>query len=282
MHETDGPDPAPRGSEGSARLLMLVGRSAPPHRLADELLRRWHAASGSPLPFAEWADPSTDALAGAFNAATDPDEVERAVVAFARARAGADHDIESVAADLVALVRLAWPSGHDVWHGAIDPVGLVARGLSAWATVHATAARSAGCIDPTTGLATADYLRERIRELHGQCDALAISPAATFAALVVQLDTARLAPPDRVGARVAVARRLSARFRAGETLAAPRPDRMVVVMPGYGLHRAVREVRDDLAGVGELDRVEVTVSRLPFEADPDATFRSLAGTGEVS
>src|SRR5690606_33106509 len=181
MHETDGPDPAPRGSEGSARLLMLVGRSAPPHRLADELLRRWHAASGSPLPFAEWADPSTDALAGAFDAATDPDEVERAVVAFARARAGADHDIESVAADLVALVRLAWPSGHDVWHGAIDPVGLVARGLSAWATVHATAARSAGCIDPTTGLATADYLRERIRELHGQCDALAISPAATFA-----------------------------------------------------------------------------------------------------
>ena len=41
-------------------------------------------------------------------------------------------------------------------------------------------------------------------------------------------------------------------------------------------------MRDDLAGVGELDRVEVTVSRLPFEADPDATFRSLAGTGEVS
>ena len=282
MHETDGPDPAPRGSEGSARLLMLVGRSAPPHRLADELLRRWHAASGSSLPFAEWADPSTDALASAFDAATDPDDVEQAVVSFARARAGADHDIESVAADLVALVRLAWPAGRDVWQGAIDPVGLVARGLSAWAGVHATAARSAGCIDPTTGLATADYLRERIRELHGQCDALAISPPVTFAALVVQLDAAHLSPPYRVGARVAVARRLAARFRAGETLAAPRPDRMVVVMPSYGLHRAVREVRDDLAGVGELDRVEVTVSRLPFEADPDATFRSLAGTGEVS
>src|SRR5262249_4913554 len=96
--------------DGSTRLLSLVDRSGPPPRPVGGLLQDWYLASGTSLPFAEWADPATDQLAGAFARGADLVEVEQAVVAFAEARAGAEHPAEAVAADLVALVRLAWPT----------------------------------------------------------------------------------------------------------------------------------------------------------------------------
>jgi hypothetical protein len=78
--------------------------------------------------------------------------------------------------------------------------------------------------------------------------------------------------------RTAAGRVLTARFRAGETVAALSPSRMAVVMPAYGLDRAVPAVTADLAELAALDRVDVTVGRVPFGDDADATVRSLGGT----
>lgn len=266
------------GGDGATRLLSLVGRSAPPHRPVGELLRRWYAASGTDLLFDEWADPATDALAAAFAPVAEWPVVEQAVVAFAQARAGADHDVHAVSADLAALVRLAWPVGRGTWGDVVDPVGLLALALSAWAEERTASACHGDCLDPLTGLVAAHYLRMRLRELHGQCRSLDISPAATFGAVVVDLDLTGVPAPDAVGARVAVARLFAARFRAGETVAATGPTRMVAVMPAYGLDRAVHDVTADLAECSPLDGVGVTVERLAFADDGEATFRRLTGS----
>ena len=81
------------GVQGAVRLLNLVGRSAPPHRPVGGLLHRWYAASGTDLGFDEWADVATEDLGHAFERHADLVAVEQAVVAFAEARAGADHGV---------------------------------------------------------------------------------------------------------------------------------------------------------------------------------------------
>jgi hypothetical protein len=242
------------------------------------LLFRWYAASGTDLLFDEWADPATDALAAAFDRDADLAAIEDAVVAFAQARAGADHGPEAVSADIIALVRLAWPTGRGTWGEAIDPVGLLARALGAWAVEHAATSRCGDCVDAATGLVTASYLRERVRELHDQCRACELSPAISFGAVIVQLDTHALSVTARMGVRVTVGRRLSERFQSGETVATLGPNRMAVVMPTYGLERAAYQLTADLAEVTALDGVSLAVRRVPFADTPAATYRSMAGT----
>ena len=228
------------GVDGVSRLLSLVDRSAPPHRSVGGLINRWYAASGTALLFDEWADPAAGDLAAAFDRESDVRDVEDAVVAFAQARAGASHPVEAVTADLVALVRVAWPTGRGTWGETLDPVGLMARALGAWAAEHTAASSCSDCVDAVTGLASSGYVRERVRELHDQCRALAISPPMTFGAVVVQLELGALRATERMEVRAAAGRVLTARFRAGETVAALSPTRMVVVMPAYGIDRAIR------------------------------------------
>ena len=155
---------------------------------------------------------------------------------------------------------------------------MMARAMGAWAEEH-TATESCGrCLDPLTGLVTAPYLRERVRELHDQCGALAIAPQMTFGALVVELDHRSATSIERVGTRVAFARLLAARFRGGETVATVGADRLVAIMPAYGIDRAVQDVTADLAGCDGADGVGVTLSRLAFSGDAATTFDVLAGT----
>ena len=47
---------------------------------------------------------------------------------------------------------------------------------------------------------------------------------------------------------------------------------MVAVMPAYGIHRAVADVRSDLANLTEGSGVELAVGRLPFGHDGASTF----------
>jgi hypothetical protein len=265
--------------DGAPRLLSLVGRSGPPHRPVDGLLRTWHGSSGTSLGLDEWADPATCRLADVFERNGALDDVESAVVAFAQARAGADHTVDAVAADLVALVQLAWPTGRGTWGETVEPIGLLARALGAWADERSAAAASGEWYDGVTGLVTVNYLRERLRELHDQCRALGISPAIAFGAVLVHLDVARtVAGPERMGIRITAGRHLARRFRAGETVAALGEGRLAVVMPAYGIDRAVSDVTSDLAELAALDGVAVRVTRTAFAAHPAATLRSLAGT----
>jgi hypothetical protein len=250
----------------------------PPLRpVGDDLLSRWHVSAGTALPFDEWADPAASQLAETFVAGADLVEVEEAVVAFAQARAGSDHSAEALVGDLVALVQLAWPTQGHEWGDWIDPAGLMARALGAWAAERDCRTSCEDCVDATTGLATAAFLRLRVRELHDQCRALDISARGAFGALVVDLELGALAAPERVKARAHTGGVLTARFRAGETVAALSSTRLVAVMPAYGIDRAIADVTGDLAGVSSPDGVAVTVRRVAFADDAGATFQALAG-----
>jgi hypothetical protein len=266
---------------GVSRLLSLVGRSECPPRPADGLLPAWHDASGTDLEFAEWCDPTARRLAEVLSTPTPSREVDVAVVEFAQARAGADHTAEAVAADLVALLHLVAGDPADTGArstGCFDPVGLVARALAAWAAEQVAAVSTASCVDPVTGLVIGSFLQARLRELHAQCDALAISPPMTFGSLVVQLDLSTVDAPDRMNARVTLGRVLALVFDAGETVAVLGPTRFVAVMPAYALDRAEGDVQLALAQRPELADVAVAIDRLAFGDDADATWRSLAGT----
>jgi hypothetical protein len=269
--------PTQSGDHGASRLLQLVDRSAPPHRPVGGLLFRWYAASGTDLLFDEWADPATVALAASFDRDADLADIEEAIVAFAQARAGADHGPEAVSADLIALVQLGWPTGRGTWGDAIDPIGLLARALGAWAVEHAATSHCGDCVDAATGLVTASYLRERVRELHDQCRACDLSPAVSFGAVIVQLDTQALSVTARMGVRVAVGRRLAERFRNGETVATIGSNRMAVVMPTYGIERAAYQLTSDLAELTALDGVSLSVRRVPFATTPAETYRNVVG-----
>lgn len=261
------------------RLRSLIGRSSCPPRPTGGLLSRWHQASGTPLSFNEWCDPSAQNLAEVLRSAAVPRrEVDAAVVAFAEARSGADHTAEAVATDLVALVDVLEGSEdaqHDQSHDAVD---LVARALTAWAREQVEVVSAGSCTDPVTGLVTGGFLRARLRELHAQCEALAIAPPMTFGSLVVQLMLGDVPAPERIEMRLAVARALLDVFRAGETVAVLGASRFVAVMPAYALEIA----EDDLRGaLVENDQLEapVSIQRRPFEGNPEASWRSLVGIG---
>jgi hypothetical protein len=277
--EPQGPKgPDHQGNEGPARLLAVVDRSGPPHRpVGDGLLTRWYIAAATSLPQAEWADPATRHLADVFESGADLVAVEEAVVAFAQARAGADHPAEALAADLVALVRLAWPTAGHERSDWVDPVGLLARALGAWAAERDGRNGCLECYDPVTGLVSGHFLRARVRELHDQCRALDISAPLTFGAVVVDLELSAVTAPERIGVRVAAGRILASRFRAGETVAALGSSRLVAVMPAYGIGRAIRDVTAEFAALSRSRGLGVTVQRRRFADDPDATFQSVAG-----
>jgi hypothetical protein len=205
-----------------------------------------------------------------------PRRIDAAVVAFAQARAGADHTSEAVAADLAALLRLVDTSMSRV--SPLDPVGLVARALAVWATEQVAVVSTASCVDPVTGLVNGGFLRARLRELHAQCDALAIAPPMAFGSLVLRLDLGAVPAPDRMSARFGVGRTLLRVFRAGETVAVLSASRFVAVMPAYALDRAEGDVQLALSQLIELADAPVTIDRRPFGDDANGTWSSLSGT----
>jgi hypothetical protein len=282
MSERRPPSGASGQGDGAERLLEIITRPEPLPRSEGGLLIAWYRESGATIPFDEWCDPAARHLGAVFESSVDLTTIEGAVVTFAQARAGADHTAAEVAADLVALVRLAWPSAGHEWDGWIDPVGLLARALGAWATERVAVAASVDCVDPASGLVTAKFLERRVHELHAQCDALGLSPPMTFGSVVVQLGLSAVAAPDRMEVRVAAGRILADRFRAGETVAAlsssRTASRMAAVMPAYGIDRAMAVLRADLATLAEDGGVVLQVGRLPFGADAGRTFKALAGT----
>jgi hypothetical protein len=263
------------GWAGVTRLLSLVGRSECPPRPADELLSAWHEASGTTLPFPEWCDPPARRLAATLCEPQGPRRVDAAVVAFAQARSGADHPAERVAADLTALLQLVDASTSRV--SPLDPVGLVARALAAWAAEQVAVVSTASCVDPVTGLVNGGFLRARLRELHAQCDALAIAPSMAFGSLVLRLDLGAVPTADRMSARFGVGRTLLRVFRAGETVAVLSTSRFAAVMPAYALDRAEGDVQLALARLVELAGALPGIDRCPFGDDADSTWRSLAG-----
>jgi hypothetical protein len=265
---------SPHGQAGAARLVSLVNRPVSPPRPVDELLARWHEASGSSLPFDEWCDPMARHLARVLRDEDRSRVIDAAVVTFAQARAGAEHGAEDVAADLTALLGLV---GAPPAEPTLDRMALVTRALAAWANERVAETTAASCIDPVTGLVNGGYLRPRLQEIHAQCEGLAIAASSAFGALVVRLGLAGASTQDRMAAPMAVGRAMRLAFQVGETVAVIRPARLVAVMPAYALDRGHRDLAALLADRPQLADVPVSIHRQAFGDNADATWWALAG-----
>jgi hypothetical protein len=213
------------------------------------LCRRWRAASllaGWTVP-GDWWVPAVEAVAEAVSDGRDP---APACGRLGRARADAGVGLDEAFADLAALHSVLGPGGA----GGLPHAG-PARGAEArpqgpdplpagpftalalgWAEVACAPGASAGCDDPLTGLATAEYLRSRLGEVYREAERRGL-PAGSDSALVVTDPGPGGAPPvgvpvelARIGRELTTAESVRAVFSGGETLCGAPAGRVIALV----------------------------------------------------
>jgi len=231
------------------------------------LRARWRTASlavGWPFP-SDWALPEVDEVC---QAVVDRANVEPALAALAMARAEGGIGLTEVLKDLAALHAVVeGPAARDGIVAA-DPDAVPARLLRvsalAWADVAARRLAHCEVVDSLTGLATAAYLRTRLREVYR-------GRPAERVLVVVSPDLSRAEGWSRLVAMVLVADVLHGVFDEGETLAAVGASTAVVLAKrderlAARVELARRLVAARLAvdpQLADATPVEITVERLP-------------------
>ncbi|WP_425955334.1 hypothetical protein [Xylanimonas sp. McL0601] len=145
---------------------------------AADLREAWRAASLANvwLRPGDWYHPAVDALAEAVEAGVEPFAAAQRLGA---ARGASGVGMGEALDDLLCLYRsLGRPA---------DPGALRALAVG-WAEGHESAPNHVAVRDPGTGLPTADYLGERLRETYG--DALRAGTTAEETSCLVVLDVA--------------------------------------------------------------------------------------------
>ncbi|MBP2474623.1 GGDEF domain-containing protein [Crossiella equi] len=190
------------------------------------LRSRWRTASlaaGWPFP-ADWALPEVDAVC---RAVLDQDDVASALVRLGHRRAETGASLAETLQDLAALhAVLETEEGRDGFIAAeVDavPARLLRVVALGWAEEMAGRVTQAEATDGLTGLATASYLRTRLREAYAESAAAGEKAEDRYALAVVAVDLSKATGWSRVVAMVLVADVLRLVFNRGETLAVAGP-----------------------------------------------------------
>ena len=96
-----------------------------------------------------------------------------------------------------------------------ESVAALAEG---WAERYVRGAHSGVCSDAVTGLGTPAVLRIRLKEIYQHCRAFGIAPNDAYCFVIVDADTADLAPFERDAVMVTTAGVVGDIFGAGETI----------------------------------------------------------------
>jgi len=247
---------------------------------AAALRSRWCAASlaaGWRYP-SDWATAEVDAVCRAAAAGAD---LAAPLAALGRARAHGGACLAETLTDLAALhAVLTAPDGLVAPDPDALPVAFLRPAAEAWAEAATLPGRPA---DPLTGLATLDYLRVRLGEVHRHAGRHGLAPD-WMALLVVTVDLTAVVGWSRLVAQVLVAEALREVFDGGETVATLGPSTAVVLAPREPdlTHRAAaawRLIADRLAADPSLAaaRLGVRVERLPgTEAEALRVLREVA------
>ncbi|QAY64161.1 hypothetical protein ET495_14085 [Xylanimonas allomyrinae] len=177
---------------------------------AGDVRERWRATSLADvwLRPGDWYHPAVDALAEAVEAGRGP--------GAAAARLGAARGANGVGMgeaidDLMCLYRaMGRPT---------DPDALRALSVG-WAESHESAPSRAAVRDPATGLPTADYLCERLRETYGEAQRAGTTPAETACLVVLDVALDDLDRWRRTARSATVGRTLDQVFGEGHPMAA--------------------------------------------------------------
>src|SRR3954464_8802726 len=87
-----------------------------------------------------------------------------------------------------------------------------------WAERYVRGAHSGACLDPVTGLGSPTVLRLRLKEIYQHCRAFDITPREAYCFVIVDANTADLAPFERDAVMITTAGVIGDVFHQGETV----------------------------------------------------------------
>jgi hypothetical protein len=233
---------------------------------AEELLERWRlgsldAAWSRP---SDWYDPAVDALV---EAVAERRDAVPAADRLGRARAAVGVGLTEALDDLAALYLAA---------GASEPPLPVVRALAvAWVDAGVSPVRSRACEDPLTGLATASYLRLRMKETYARAARTHVPASLTHCLVVLDAQLAEAHPWQRMARACVLGAAMAEVFDGGDPLAALPGGRFVALArrdeelnPALARLRDVVEDRVGRAGLGVVVRrpPRIWVEGLPPDA----------------
>jgi hypothetical protein len=233
---------------------------------AEELLERWRlgsldAAWSRP---SDWYDPAVDALV---EAVAERRDAVPAADRLGRARAAVGVGLTEALDDLAALYLAA---------GTSEPPLPVVRALAeAWVDAGVSPVRSRACEDPLTGLATASYLRLRMKETYARAARTHVPASLTHCLVVLDAQLAEAHPWQRMARACVLGAAMAEVFDGGDPLAALPGGRFVALArrdeelnPALARLRDAVEDRVGRAGLGVVVRrpPRIWVEGLPPDA----------------
>jgi len=193
-------------------LSSIVTTTHRPAGLPPDVRERWQSTSLASvwLRPTDWYHPAVDALVEALADGTDAlPAVERLGGARAAAGVGISEAIDDLACLFAAL-------GTD----ATPPLELVRALCEGWAAEQAAAPALTHCVDPDSGLPTAQYLGVRLGETYGRADRSGHPAGQTHALLVTDVEATQLAPWSRIVRSAVVGEALTVIYGEGHPMAA--------------------------------------------------------------
>ncbi|WP_242496446.1 hypothetical protein [Xylanimonas protaetiae] len=227
-----------------------------------DLRERWRAASLADvwLRPGDWYHPAVDALVEAVEAGRGP---EAAAHRLGAARGSAGVGMGEALDDVTCLYRAL---GRPV---DVEAVRALAVG---WAEGHEAVPAHAVVRDPGTGLATAEYLGERLRETYGQAEREGSTASETSCLVVLDVALDDLDAWRRMARAATVGRTLDQVFGTGHPMAVLSDGIYAVLCPrsqgtpqlAQTLRRVVEKNAEILGLAGAMRRpTRVWVEHLP-------------------
>jgi hypothetical protein len=249
-------------------------RRHPAAPTVNQVLSRWSAALQTRISL-DHPSISGSAQDLAETLVERPEQIGLALDRFGRRMGGDGWNLSDVAEWIDRLADAAGP--------AAAPLRTFDAGIrlgEGWSAGYLRGLQDDGCTDPLTGLVTLPVLGLRLRQVHEQCDALAVDAAQVYGLVVIDVDLSGRPPLLRHAARVVVADRIAGAFHCGETVCETGGPFVVLVSRTPALAETVAGLEATITSLAILEAVPVMVwvEDLPRQTtDIDDFLLDLAG-----
>lgn len=223
--------------------------------LPPRLREHWRSASAESvwLRPADWYHPAVDAIVEAVLTGVDP---EPAAARLGSARGESGVGIAETIDDLACLYRSLGLSD--------TPLGPVRALCEGWAAAQDAAPVHSQCVDPETGLPTAEYFRVRLAETYGTAARTGVPAGRSHGLLLVDVAVNQLDPWARIARSAVVGQALGFAYGDGHPMASLGDGVFAVLVerdPRIGVD--VTMLRDHIAQHADELRVESLMRQPP-------------------
>jgi hypothetical protein len=228
------------------------------------LREQWRASSAESvwLRPADWYHPAIDAVV---EAVLKGEDTSPAAARLGAVRGESGVGIVETIDDFACLFRSL---GTDV--PPLAPMRALCEG---WVAAQDASMVQAQCLDPETGLPTAEYLRVRLAETYGTAERAGQQPSRTHGLLLVDVAVAELDPWSRIARSAVVGQVLVVTYGKGHPMASLGEGAFAVLVErGPELGKDIAALRQELVSHADRLGVESLVRQPPrvwLEALPE-------------